>query len=81
MPVMVEGHPDGLILDGVIMHGGGGVKGDETAPPGKFLKNLLKNAIKHKKGTPPGNFFLKALTSPRDFGENLSYPLPWIFNS
>jgi hypothetical protein len=59
---------------------------DETAlpptPPGIFLKNLLikmQNAIKPKIGNPPGNFVLKALTTPRDFGENLSYAGPLDF--
>jgi len=47
MPVMVEGHSDGPILDGAIMHRGG-VKGDEITPPGKFLKNLLKKCNKRQ---------------------------------
>jgi hypothetical protein len=45
---MVEGHSDGPILDGAIMHRGGGVKGDEITPPGKFLKNLLKKCNKRQ---------------------------------
>ncbi len=29
---------------------------------------------------PPSQFFLKALTPPRDFGKNVRYPFPWILN-
>jgi hypothetical protein len=29
---------------------------------------------------PPWQFFLKPLTPPRNFGKNILYPLPWIFN-
>jgi hypothetical protein len=61
---------------------GGGVRVEEGYNIGpKKLAN--KNVIKPKIWNPHGNFVLKALTlspPPRDFGKNLSFPLPWIFN-
>ncbi len=47
-----------------------------------FEKLVNKNAIKPKTGgpPPPWQFFLKALTPPRDFGKNFKYTLPWTVN-
>ncbi len=50
--------------------------------PQTNVKSLVnKNAIKPKVEDPSGNFVWKALTFPlpRDFGQNLSYPVSWIF--
>jgi hypothetical protein len=33
-----------------------------------------------KKGDPPWQFFLKALTPLGILAKNIRYPLPWIFN-
>jgi hypothetical protein len=59
-------------------------EGKERTPPPSpqtnFIRLVNKNAIKPKIGRPTWQFFLKALPSPRDFGKNLTYPPPWIFN-
>ncbi len=50
-------------------------------PPRQIFEKLVnKNAIKRKIGGLPWQFFLKPLTPPRNFGKNIPYPLPWIFN-
>jgi hypothetical protein len=63
---------------------GGGVRGAggyETAPPRQIFKKLVnKNAIKPKIGGPPQAIFPESLDPPRNFGKNIRYPLPWIFN-
>ncbi len=76
---MVEGHSDGPILDGAIMHRGGGVKGDETTTPGKFLKNLLKKCNKTQKGDPTWKFFLESLDLPEGFWQKFELPPPLDF--
>ncbi len=63
--------------------GWGGMGGESAHLPHRqiFEKLVNKNAIKPKIGGPPWQFFLKALTPPRDFGKNFKYPPPpfWIF--
>jgi hypothetical protein len=57
---------------------GGGVRGDETAPPYPrqiFEKLVNKNAIKPKLGAPPG-IFPDSLDPPRDFLQKLQVPPP-----
>ena len=64
------------------MHTGGrGEGGYETAPPRQIFEKLVnKNAIKRKIGGPPLAIFPETLDPPRNFGKNIPYPLPWIFN-
>jgi hypothetical protein len=68
------------------MHTGGsegGEGGMKQYPPRQIFEKLVnKNAIKVKPkiAGPPRQFFLKPLTPPRNFGKNIPYPLPWIFN-
>jgi hypothetical protein len=59
-----------------------GVRGDETAPPRQIFEKIRnKNAIKAKIGGPPQEIFPESLDPPpRNFGKNIRYPLPWIFN-
>ncbi len=66
-------------------HRGGGGKGGRgvwnSTPPRQIFEKLVnKNAIKRKIGGPPWQFLLNPLTPPRNFGKNIPYPLPWIFN-
>jgi hypothetical protein len=56
----------------------GKVEGEYWIPQANFKTLANKNAIKLETGGPAWQCFLKALT--RNFGKNLSYPLPWIFN-
>jgi hypothetical protein len=59
------------------MHTEGGEKGEGKyrTPQANFKTNINKNAKKKNKGT-PWQFFLKALTLPRDFGKNFRYRAP-----
>jgi hypothetical protein len=51
-------------------------------PPRQIFEKLVnKNAIKRKIGGPPLAIFPETLDPPpRNFGKNIPYPLPWIFN-
>jgi hypothetical protein len=50
-----------------------GEMGVNIGPPRQILKDfLIKIKIKPKIGEPQD--------TPRNFGKNLSYPVPWIFN-
>jgi hypothetical protein len=51
-------------------------------PPRQIFEKLVKeNAIKRKIGVPPLAIFPETLDPPpRNFGKNIPYPLPWIFN-
>jgi hypothetical protein len=50
-------------------------------PPRQIFEKLVnKNAIKPKIGGPPQAIFPESLDPPRNFGKNIPYPLPWIFN-
>jgi hypothetical protein len=51
-------------------------------PPRQIFEKLVnKNAIKRKIGVPPLAIFPETLAPPpRNFGRNIPYPLPWIFN-
>ncbi len=50
-------------------------------PPQANFKTLVnKNAIKTKIGGPPQAIFPESLDPPRNFGKNIRYSLPWIFN-
>jgi hypothetical protein len=51
-------------------------------PPRQIFEKLVnKNAIKPKIGGPPQATFPETLDHPlRNFGKNIPYPLPWIFN-
>jgi hypothetical protein len=52
-------------------HRGVGDGGMKQHPSRQIFKKLVnKNAIKPKIGGPFRQFFLKALTSPKDFGKN-----------
>jgi hypothetical protein len=58
--------------------GKGGRGGMKQHPRGKFLKNLL---IKMQNRWTPLAIFPETLDPPpRNFGKNIPYPLPWIFN-
>jgi hypothetical protein len=60
---------------------GKGEGGYETAPPRQIFEKLVnKNAIKCKIGGPPQAIFPETLDPPRNFGKNIPYHLPWIFN-
>ncbi len=61
---------------------GAGRWGIRKGPPFQIFKKLVnKNAMTPKVWDPPGKLVQKAFDLPRDFGKNLSYPLPWIINS
>jgi hypothetical protein len=67
------------------MHTGGvrGEGGMKQHPPRQIFEKLVnKNAIKRKIGGPPLAIFPETLDPPppRNFGKNIPYPLPWIFN-
>jgi hypothetical protein len=50
-------------------------------PPRQIFEELVnKNAIKRKIGGPSLGIFPETLDPPRNFGKNIPYPLPWIFN-
>jgi hypothetical protein len=50
-------------------------------PPRQIFEKLVnKNAIKRNIGGPPLAIFPETLDPPRNFGKNIPYPLPWIFN-
>jgi hypothetical protein len=50
-------------------------------PPRQIFEKLVnENAIKRKIGGPPLAIFPETLDPPRNFGKNIPYPLPWIFN-
>jgi hypothetical protein len=58
-----------------------GVRGVRQHPPRQIFEKLVnKNAIKPKIGGPPQAIFPESLDPPRNFGKNIPYPLPWIFN-
>jgi hypothetical protein len=60
---------------------GGKGEGKYRTPHANFKTLVNKIAIKPEIGEPPGSFSWKPFPPPpRDFGKNLSYPLPWIFN-
>ncbi len=61
--------------------GKGGRGGMKQHPPRQIFEKLVnKNAIKRKIGGPPLAIFPETLDPPRNFGKNIPYPLPWIFN-
>ncbi len=62
--------------------GGGGGEGKYSTPLWQISKHLLINCNKTRnRGTPPPHrqFFLKALTPPRDFGKKHQVPPPLSF--
>jgi hypothetical protein len=57
-----------------------GEGGKQSTPhQSNFKRRVHKTAIKSKIVDPLAIFVRISLT-PRDFGKNLSYPVPWIFN-